>query len=78
MAVETRTLAGRIPSAEVSAIRFAVGLVGCGVLFALRRRGPDLRQWRLLGLAGVVPWRRGLELLWGPTALADRTYPPDP
>lgn len=54
MAVATRTLAGTLPSAQVSAIRFAVGLGGAGLLFVLRRRGPDLKRWRLLALRGLL------------------------
>ena len=52
MAVATRTLAGKVPAAEVSALRFVVGLVGAAVLFVGRRRGPDLKRWPLLALRG--------------------------
>lgn len=54
MAVATRTLAGAVPAAQVSAVRFAVGLAGAVLLLVLRRRGPDLRAWRLLALRGVL------------------------
>lgn len=54
MAISVRLLAGRVPSAEIVFIRFVVGILGCGVLFALRRRGPQLRRWRLLALRGVL------------------------
>ena len=52
MAVLTRLLAGQVPAAQVAALRFAVGIVGCGFLFAWKRRKPNLTQWRLLGLRG--------------------------
>jgi drug/metabolite transporter (DMT)-like permease len=52
MAITTRTLAGRVPAAQVSLVRFVVGLSGAGVLFLARRRGPDLRRWGLLVLRG--------------------------
>ncbi len=54
MAVCTRTLAGQVPAAQISAIRFAVGLGGSVVLFGLRRRGPDLKRWPLLALRGLL------------------------
>lgn len=53
MAVLTRLLAGQVPAAQIAAVRFAVGLVGCGLLFAWSRRLPRLVQWRLLGLRGL-------------------------
>lgn len=53
MAVLTRLLAGQVPAAQVAAIRFAIGLVGCGLLFAWQRQRPNLVQWRLLGLRGL-------------------------
>ena len=52
MAVTTRTLAGRVPAPQVSLVRFAVGLLGAGVLFLARGRGPDLRRRGLLVLRG--------------------------
>lgn len=53
MAVLVRVLAGAVPSTQLTAVRFAVGLAGVGLLFAARRQGPDLRRWRLLLLRGV-------------------------
>ena len=53
MAVLTRTLAGQVPAAQIAAVRFAVGIAGCGLLFAWNRRMPSLVQWRLLGLRGL-------------------------
>ena len=54
MAVCVRLLNGRVPSQQIVTIRFAIGLVGCALLFALRRRGPDLRRWPLLLLRGAA------------------------
>ncbi len=53
MAVMTRLLAGQVPAAQVAAVRFAVGLLGCIAIFAWQRRWPNLKQWRLLGLRGL-------------------------
>jgi drug/metabolite transporter (DMT)-like permease len=53
MAVVTRLLAGRIPATEIATVRFAVGLVGCGAFFIVRRRRPQLQQWRWLLLRGL-------------------------
>lgn len=53
MAVLTRLLAGRVPAAEVAAVRFAVGIVGCGFLFAWKRRMPNFAQGRLLVMRGM-------------------------
>lgn len=53
LAVVTRLLAGRIPAAEVSAIRFFVGLVSVLVMFAVRRQGPNLDRWGLLAMRGL-------------------------
>lgn len=54
MAVLTRLLAGQVPAAEIATVRFAVGAVGCGFLFLGQRRLPQLGQWRLLGLRGIL------------------------
>ena len=54
MAVLTRLLAGKVPAAEVAAVRFAVGLVGCGFLFGWKRRLPNLVQGRMLLTRGVL------------------------
>lgn len=54
MAVLTRLLAGKVPAAEVAAVRFFVGLLGSAMLFAARRRAPNLTQWRLLALRGLL------------------------
>lgn len=53
LAIATRLLAGRVPSAQVSALRFVVGLIGVAVLFAARRRGPNLGRWGLLAMRGL-------------------------
>ena len=53
MAVMTRLLSGQVPAAQVAAIRFAVGIVGCGVIFAAKRRAPNFVQWRMLAVRGV-------------------------
>ncbi len=52
MAVLTRTLAGVVPSSQIVATRFFLGLIGVGVFFLVQRRWPDLRRWRLLLLRG--------------------------
>lgn len=54
MAVLTRLLAGQVPSAQIATVRFAVGVVGCGFLFLGQRSLPQLGQWRLLGLRGLL------------------------
>lgn len=54
MAVLTRLLAGQVPAAQVVAVRFAIGIVGVLLIFAARGRRPNLRQWRLLGLRGLL------------------------
>lgn len=53
MATMVRLLAGVVPSAQLTAVRFAVGLVGVGLIFALRGKRPNLRRWRLLLLRGL-------------------------
>jgi len=53
LAVLTRLLAGQVPAAQVAAIRFAVGIVGCGVLFLWKRRLPNFAQGRLLAARGL-------------------------
>jgi drug/metabolite transporter (DMT)-like permease len=53
LAIVTRLLAGRVPAAQVSALRFAVGLVGVAGLFAARRRGPNLGRRGLLLMRGL-------------------------
>lgn len=53
MAVATRLLAGQVPAAQIATVRFAVGLVGVSAIFVVRRRQPNLLQWRLLGLRGL-------------------------
>lgn len=54
MAVLTRTLTGVIPSSQIVAVRFFVGLIGVGVFFAFNRSWPDLRRWRLLLVRGFL------------------------
>lgn len=54
MAVLARSLAGKVPSSQLVAVRFFLGLIGVACLFAFRRAWPDLRRWRLLGLRGVL------------------------
>ncbi len=53
MAVVTRLLAGAVPSPQIAAVRFAVGVVACGVMFAAQRRRPNLGQWPMLMARGV-------------------------
>ncbi len=53
MATLVRLLAGVVPSAQLTAIRFAVGLVGVALIFAARGRRPNLARWRLLLLRGL-------------------------
>ncbi|MBS1151580.1 MAG: Permease of the drug/metabolite transporter [Myxococcaceae bacterium] len=53
MAVLARTLAGVVPSSQVVAARFLVGLIGVGLLFAVTRTRPNLRRWPLLLVRGV-------------------------
>jgi drug/metabolite transporter (DMT)-like permease len=53
MAVFTRLLAGEIPAAQIAAFRFAVGIAGCGVIYAWKRQLPRLTQWRFLALRGL-------------------------
>lgn len=53
MAVLTRLLAGKVPAAEVATVRFAVGIIGCGFLFAWKRRRPNFSQGKLLTLRGL-------------------------
>ena len=53
MAVLTRTLAGIVPSAQIVAVRFFIGLIGVGLMFAVTRTRPDLRRWRLLLVRGL-------------------------
>ena len=52
MAVLTRTLAGVVPSSQVVAVRFFIGLIGVGLMFGVTRTRPDLRRWRLLLVRG--------------------------
>jgi drug/metabolite transporter (DMT)-like permease len=54
MAVLTRTLAGTVPSSQIVAVRFFVGLMGVALMFAFHRSRPDLRRWRLLGVRGFL------------------------
>lgn len=54
MAILTRMLAGHVPAAQVATLRFVVGVGACVVLFALRRRGPNLRHPGWLFLRGVL------------------------
>lgn len=53
MAVMTRLLAGQVPAAQIAAVRFAIGVLGCVVIYAAQRRLPNLTQWRLLLVRGV-------------------------
>lgn len=52
MAVTTRLLAGKVPAAEIAAVRFAIGLVACSAWFLARRERPNLGRWRLLAMRG--------------------------
>jgi drug/metabolite transporter (DMT)-like permease len=54
MALLTRLLSGKIPSAEIVAVRFLVGLFGVAGVFVARRTRPDLRRWRLLLFRGLL------------------------
>jgi drug/metabolite transporter (DMT)-like permease len=54
MAVLARTLAGTVPAAEATTVRFAVGALAMALYFAARRQRPDLRNWRLLALRGLL------------------------
>lgn len=53
MAVLVRTLAGRVPAAQVVVFRHLVGLSVIGAYFLFRGRGPTLARPRLLLLRGV-------------------------
>lgn len=53
MATMVRLLAGAVPSTQLTAVRFAVGLVGVGLIFLARGKRPNLARWRLLGLRGL-------------------------
>lgn len=48
MAVLTRAVAATVPSSQIVAARFLLGIAGAALMFAGARRGPDLRRWRLL------------------------------
>jgi drug/metabolite transporter (DMT)-like permease len=52
MAVLTRTLAGVVPSSQVVAVRFFIGLIGVALMFTFTRSRPNLRRWRLLLVRG--------------------------
>lgn len=52
MAVTTRLLAGKVPAAEIAAVRFGIGVAACVVWFLVRREGPNLGRWRLLAMRG--------------------------
>jgi drug/metabolite transporter (DMT)-like permease len=54
MAVLARTLNGRVPSAQVVLLRHAVGVLGIGLFFLLRKRRPLMVRRRLLILRGVL------------------------
>ncbi|MFT3709697.1 MAG: DMT family transporter [Archangium sp.] len=53
MAVTTRLLAGKVPAAEIAAVRFAIGIVACAIWFIARRQKPNLGRWRLLAMRGT-------------------------
>ncbi len=53
LAIATRSLAGQVPSAQISLMRFVVGLIAVVLWFAGRRRLPNLANWRLLALRGL-------------------------
>lgn len=53
LSITTRLLAGRVPSAQVSALRFLVGLIGVICIFLARRRRPNLGHLGLLALRGL-------------------------
>jgi drug/metabolite transporter (DMT)-like permease len=53
MATMVRLLAGAVPSTQLTAVRFAVGLVGVGLIFLARGKRPNLKRWRLLALRGL-------------------------
>lgn len=48
MAVLTKSISAAVPSAQIVAVRFFIGVLGAGVMFAAARHRPDLRRWRLL------------------------------
>lgn len=55
MAVLARVASGRISTGQLVVIRFAIGLLGVGAVFALRRQGPRIPRpglWALRGLFG--------------------------
>ena len=54
MAVLTRLLAGQVPAVQVATVRFLVGIGACVVFYVARRRVPNLTQWRMLGLRGLL------------------------
>ena len=54
MAVLARSLTDKVPSTQLVAVRFAIGLLAVGLLFAAQRRRPDVRRWRLLGVRGFL------------------------
>jgi len=52
MAVLTRTLTPVVPSSQIVAARFFIGILGAGAVFILARRTPNLRRWPLLLMRG--------------------------
>ncbi len=48
MAILAKSVSATLPSSQIVAVRFFVGILGAGVLFGAARHGPDLRRWRLL------------------------------
>lgn len=53
MAVTARTLAGKVPAAQLSVIRFATGVAGVTLLFLAQRQRPNLARKGLLLLRGL-------------------------
>ncbi|HEY0881592.1 MAG TPA: DMT family transporter [Archangium sp.] len=54
MAVITRVVSAEVPAAQIAAIRFAVGAVGCVGIYAGQRRWPVLSNWKMLAARGVL------------------------
>jgi drug/metabolite transporter (DMT)-like permease len=54
MAVVAKAANTSLPAGEVVLLRWLVGLLGCGLIFIARRRGPTLKPLGLLLLRGIL------------------------